>query len=87
MRHESLFEDYLGEEWDREHGRSFKVSVPVIVTLTVEGNNTEDYDDLVDKIDYAISDICDVLYQNKRTDFFENMERDIERPGDIVEVD
>lgn len=78
MSRESVYDDYLEQQWDEKHQCKFIVDVPVNLTISVEGYDTDEPGDLHEKIDSAISDLCEVLYHHKNTKWFSNMERDIE---------
>ena len=82
-----MWQDSLVEQWDEKHRCKYTVGVHVNLTINVDGYDTEEPEDLHDRIDNAISEICDVLYHNKDTTWFDNMERDIEYNIDVRDVE
>lgn len=87
MSRESLYDDYLEEQWTEEHGCTFIVEVPVNLTISVDGYDTDEPEDLHEKIDSSISDLCEVLYHHKNTKWFSNMERNIEYDIEVRDVE
>ena len=87
MSRESLHQDEIEDRWMEEHDCSFKVEVATTVTIWVNGYDNEDEDDLDDRVDTAIEEICEVLYHDKRTSYFSNMERDYQYKVDIKEIE
>lgn len=75
------------DEWTNNHKCSFKVDVPVIMSIYVDGYDTEEEDDLKDRIDCAIYDLCEVLYNHKKARFFNDMKRDYENLIKIIEIE
>lgn len=86
MSYDYDYEDSLEQQWDKNHSCVYKVDVPVKLTITVEGYDTDEPVDLHDKIDCAIYDMCEVLYHNRITKFFINMERDLDDPIVVRDV-
>lgn len=87
MMHEYRYDDTPEKQWNDDHGCTFTVEVPIKLTIEVDGYDTEESEDLSDRIDCAIYDLCDVLYHDKRTKFFSNMERDYDKRIDIKEME
>lgn len=87
MSRESLWDEYLQEQWDEKHGCRFTVDVPVNLIISVDGFDTEEVEDLHDRIDSAITTLCESLYHDKKTNFFSNMERDMENVVTVRDVE
>lgn len=86
MSREYLYDDSREAQWDEKHSCKFVVEVPVYLTITVDGYDTEEAEDLGDRVDDAIAILCDLLYHEKKAHFFSNMERDEEYAIDVRDV-
>ena len=87
MSRECLHQYEIEDRWMDEHSCRFKVEVATTMTIWVDGYDNEDEDDLDDRVDTAIEEVCEVLYHDKRTTYFSNLERDYQYKVDIKEIE
>lgn len=76
MSRDKPSKNVLEEKYDATHTRTFTVDVPAVVRIEVKGYDSDDIEDLSEKVESAIAEMCEALYHNKATSFFVNMERD-----------